>query len=94
MTDHHLIVGAGAQMFARNMGFTIEDDLNTPKSRALWLEWKRRVDPQHYLDPAKRAEAGYAAGLQMVAEGSDQRRTTSTAPSTATASRLAENWPA
>ena len=69
MTDHHLIVGAGAQMFARNMGFTIEDDLNTPKSRALWLEWKRRVDPQHYLDPAKRSEAGYAAGLQMVAEG-------------------------
>jgi N4-(beta-N-acetylglucosaminyl)-L-asparaginase len=68
-TDHHLIVGAGAQAFARNMGFTIEDDLNTPKSRALWLEWKRRVDPQHYLDPAKRAEAGYAAGLQMVAEG-------------------------
>jgi N4-(beta-N-acetylglucosaminyl)-L-asparaginase len=68
-TDHHLIVGAGAQMFARNMGFTIEDDLNTPKSRALWLEWKRRVDPQHYLDPAKRAEAGFAAGLQMVAEG-------------------------
>jgi N4-(beta-N-acetylglucosaminyl)-L-asparaginase len=68
-TDHHLIVGAGAQMFARNMGFAIEDDLNTPKSRALWLEWKRRVDPQHYLDPAKRAEAGLAAGRQMVAEG-------------------------
>jgi N4-(beta-N-acetylglucosaminyl)-L-asparaginase len=68
-TDHHLIVGAGAQTFARNMGFRIEDDLNTAKSRALWLEWKRRVDPQHYLDPAKRSEAGYAAGLQMVAEG-------------------------
>jgi N4-(beta-N-acetylglucosaminyl)-L-asparaginase len=68
-TDHHLIVGAGAQTFARNMGFTIEDDLNTPKSRALWLEWKRRVDPQHYLDPATRADAGRAAGLAMVAEG-------------------------
>ena len=68
-TDHHLIVGAGAQAFARNMGFTIEADLNTPKSRALWLEWKRRVDPDHYLDPAKRSAAGYAAGLQMVAEG-------------------------
>src|ERR1044072_8470692 len=24
-TDHHLIVGAGAQRFARNMGFPIED---------------------------------------------------------------------
>lgn len=28
-TDHHLLVGAGAQTFARNMGFTIEADLNT-----------------------------------------------------------------
>ena len=50
-TDHHLIVGEGAQRFARNMGFTIEADLNTENSRKLWLEWKRRVDPEHYLDP-------------------------------------------
>src|SRR5512138_3462594 len=50
-TDHHLIVGKGAQEFARSMGFTIEDDLNTPNSRAKWLEWKRRIDPEHYLDP-------------------------------------------
>jgi N4-(beta-N-acetylglucosaminyl)-L-asparaginase len=28
-TDHHLLVGPDAQVFARNMGFTIEDDLNT-----------------------------------------------------------------
>src|SRR5579862_9837940 len=35
-TDHHLLVGQGAQTFARNMGFTIEADLNTPKSRRLW----------------------------------------------------------
>ena len=68
-TDHHLLVGKGAQEFARNMGFKIEDDLNTEKSRSLWLEWKRRVDPEHYLDPKKRAAAGYAAGLQMVREG-------------------------
>ena len=33
-TDHHLLVGAGAQGFARNMGFTIEADLNTEASRA------------------------------------------------------------
>src|SRR6059058_2967347 len=32
-TDHHLLVGSGAQMFARNMGFPIEADLNTPRSR-------------------------------------------------------------
>src|SRR5437867_6784883 len=37
-TDHHLIVGKGAQDFARNMGFKIEDDLNTERSRSLWLE--------------------------------------------------------
>src|SRR5919112_3218885 len=36
-TDHHLIVGKGAQEFARNMGFKIEDDLNTENSRAAWL---------------------------------------------------------
>jgi N4-(beta-N-acetylglucosaminyl)-L-asparaginase len=50
-TDHHLLAGAGAQQFARAMGFTIEDDLNTENSRRLWREWKRRVDPDHWLDP-------------------------------------------
>jgi N4-(beta-N-acetylglucosaminyl)-L-asparaginase len=68
-TDHHLLVGKGAQDFARNMGFRIEDDLNTEHSRKLWLEWKRRTDPSHYLDPASRTQAGYKAGLDMVAEG-------------------------
>jgi N4-(beta-N-acetylglucosaminyl)-L-asparaginase len=68
-TDHHLLVGKGAQDFARNLGFKIEDDLNTDKSRSLWLEWKRRSDPEHYLDPRKRAEAGFRAGLSMVADG-------------------------
>jgi len=68
-TDHHLIVGKGAQDFARNMGFPIEADLNTPNSRAKWLEWKRRIDPEHYLDPAKRAEAGRQASLSMMRDG-------------------------
>lgn len=68
-TDHHLIVGEGAQQYARSMGFKIEDDLNTDNSRKQWLEWKRRTDPQHYLDPAKRAEAGRRAALEMLAEG-------------------------
>jgi isoaspartyl peptidase/L-asparaginase-like protein (Ntn-hydrolase superfamily) len=68
-TDHHLLVGHGAQAFARNMGFKIEDDLNTEHSRKLWLEWKRRTDPSHYLDPAKRAEVWRREGLKMVREG-------------------------
>src|SRR5437762_1588917 len=68
-TDHHLIVGNGAQDFARRLGFKIEEDLNTEESRKLWLEWKRRIDPSHYLDPKKRAEAGTRVLMQMVAEG-------------------------
>ncbi len=68
-TDHHLLVGAGAQDFARKLGFKIEDDLNTESSRRKWLEWKRRIDPEHYLDPAKRSEAGEQARDRMVAEG-------------------------
>ena len=68
-TDHHLMVGKGAQDFARNMGFKIEDDLNTETSRSRWLEWKRRIDPEHYLDPKKRGQAMLEAGLSMVADG-------------------------
>ncbi len=68
-TDHHLLVGKGAQDFAHQMGFTIEADLNTEHSRKLWLEWKRRTDPEHWLDPEQRRSAGFHAGLQMVREG-------------------------
>lgn len=68
-TDHQLLVGHGAQQFARLMGFKIEDDLNTEKSRKLYFEWKRRVDPEHYLDPKKRADAGARATMGMVADG-------------------------
>src|SRR6185503_13944221 len=68
-TDHHLLVGRDAQRFARTRGFKIEDDLNTEKSRKLWLEWKRRTDPSHYPDPDDRAEAWRRAGSDMIAEG-------------------------
>ena len=68
-TDHHLIVGRGAQLFARNMGFKVEDDLNTEHSRQLWLEWKRRTDPSHYLDPKTRSEVWRREGMKMIAEG-------------------------
>ncbi len=68
-TDHHLLVGQGAQSFARNLGFKIEDDLNTDRSRKAWLEWKRRADSEHYLDPKRRVEAGLQAALRMAREG-------------------------
>jgi N4-(beta-N-acetylglucosaminyl)-L-asparaginase len=73
-TDHHLLVGRGTQEFARQMGFTIEADLNTETSRRLWLEWKRRTDPQHYLDLRQRAAAGFAAALAMAREGLIERQ--------------------
>jgi N4-(beta-N-acetylglucosaminyl)-L-asparaginase len=69
VTDHHLIVGKDAQRFARTMGFTIEDDLNTETSRRLWLEWKQRTDPLHYLDPVKREAAMRQVDRDMMAEG-------------------------
>ena len=50
-TDHHLLAGRGAQDFARAVGFAVEADLNTERSRRLWLEWRRRMDPEHWLDP-------------------------------------------
>ena len=68
-TDHHLIVGLDAQRFARIMGFKIEDDLNTDRSRRAWLEWKRRSDPLHYLDPKKKQLALRKIDLEMMAEG-------------------------
>jgi N4-(beta-N-acetylglucosaminyl)-L-asparaginase len=68
-TDHHLLVGQDAQRFARQMGFTIEDDLNTPESRRVWLEFKRRTDPARFPDPGQRAEAAHRVGREMVAEG-------------------------
>jgi N4-(beta-N-acetylglucosaminyl)-L-asparaginase len=78
-TDHHLLVGQGAQEFARSMGYRIEDDLNTETSRSRWLEWKRRTDPGHYLDPKTRLsgqardrdreERGWQAALSMVRDG-------------------------
>jgi N4-(beta-N-acetylglucosaminyl)-L-asparaginase len=68
-TDHHLLVGKGAQDFARGMGFKIEDDLNTENSRRKWLEWKRRTDPLHYLSPKDRQQAYHHVAMDMIAEG-------------------------
>ena len=54
LTDNHLLVGQGAQAFARNAGFTIEPDLNTEYSRKEWLSWKRRTDSANFPDPTRR----------------------------------------
>ncbi len=66
LTDHHLLVGEGAREFARALGFEIEDDLNTENSRGLWLEWRRRVDPGHWLTPEDRLR-----GMSLTGEDTD-----------------------
>jgi len=68
-TDNQLLAGSGARSFARVAGLPVEADLNTPHSRALWLEWKRRSDAEHYLDPAKRERATTAAAESMIRDG-------------------------
>jgi N4-(beta-N-acetylglucosaminyl)-L-asparaginase len=68
-TDHHLLVGEDARRFARQMGFPIETDLNTEPSRRAWLEWKRRTDPAHFLDPDQRLELEQDARQRMIREG-------------------------
>ena len=68
-TDHYLLAGRGAQQFARMMGFPIEADLNTDKSRRLWLEWKRRTDPEHYPGREERTHTTPHWSREMAAEG-------------------------
>jgi N4-(beta-N-acetylglucosaminyl)-L-asparaginase len=56
-TDHHLLVGKDVTTFARNLGFEIVADLNTPNSRAKWLKWKQDTDPLHYIKDKEEREA-------------------------------------
>ncbi len=49
-TDHILLVGEGAKRFALSYGFE-EEDLLTPESRQLWLEWRaNRGKDDDWLD--------------------------------------------
>ena len=69
-TDHHLLVGKDAQTFARNMGLEIFPDLNTSRSRAAWLEWKKQTDPTRWIkDPAAREAAERKVLLDMIKQG-------------------------
>ncbi|MEC8951084.1 MAG: N(4)-(beta-N-acetylglucosaminyl)-L-asparaginase [Pseudomonadota bacterium] len=68
LTDHHLLVAQGAQDFARQMGFSIEEDLNTERSRQRYLEWRRRIDPSHYPDPNRQAQLTPDAYRQFARE--------------------------
>lgn len=68
-TDHHLLVGADAQAFARTHGFEIEADLNSEASRKLWNEWKRRVALAEPVEPQEWARTSNRVMAEMFAEG-------------------------
>lgn len=55
-TDHHLLVGEGAQRFAVSMGHTVED-LTTEGARRRWIEWRARLsEDDDYLTPEESSE--------------------------------------
>lgn len=55
-TDHVLLVGEGAQRFARSMGHPIED-LLTEEARRRWVEWRARLsDDDDFLTPEQSLE--------------------------------------
>jgi N4-(beta-N-acetylglucosaminyl)-L-asparaginase len=68
-TDHHLLVARDAQRFAHDMGFKIEHDLNTERSRRLWQEWKRRAGRSPFLKASNRSASWREARQAMVSEG-------------------------
>ena len=69
-TDNHLIVGKDVTTFARNLGFEIVADLNTPNSRDKWLKWKQATDPLHYIKDGEEREARIRqVTLDMIAAG-------------------------
>jgi N4-(beta-N-acetylglucosaminyl)-L-asparaginase len=50
-TDHVLMVGPGAQRFAKSMGYPIED-LLTEEARRRWVEWRARLSGEDdFLTP-------------------------------------------
>ena len=56
-TDHVLLVGEGAQRFARSMGHEVED-LLTEEARRRWVEWRAQAsDRDDWLTPLVRSGA-------------------------------------
>lgn len=54
-TDHALLVGDGANRFARQCGFQ-EEDLLTPKARDAWLAWKAELSNRDgWISPTESA---------------------------------------
>jgi N4-(beta-N-acetylglucosaminyl)-L-asparaginase len=61
-TDHILLVGEGARLFALSLGFE-EQELLTEKSRQAWLRWKARLHPDdNWLDHDEEVAVGGTHG--------------------------------
>lgn len=74
-TDHVMLVGAGAQEFARRMGFEIHDSLLTPAARERWIRWKTGAsDRDDWLAPDETGlgESEFLRDLTTRAGGSAQ----------------------
>ena len=73
-TDHVLLVGEGAQRFARQLGFEIHDTLLTPAARERWLRWKAAVsEGDDWLSPGETGlgESPFLDGLPLPPAGGD-----------------------
>ena len=65
-TDHVLLVGAGAQRFARMHGFPVED-LLTERARRIWVEWVETLSTRDdYLPPHSIDDVDIGANLQEI----------------------------
>lgn len=63
-TDHVLLVGQGAQDFAKMHGFPVED-LLTERARKMWVEWKETLSNRDdYLPPHDPDETNLGAELR------------------------------
>jgi N4-(beta-N-acetylglucosaminyl)-L-asparaginase len=63
-TDHVLLVGEGAQRFARSMGHAVED-LLTEEARRRWVEWRARArDDDFFVTPSESIELDDEAGFR------------------------------
>lgn len=65
-TDHVLLVGEGAQRFARMHGFPVEN-LLTDRAREIWVQWKEtRSNKDDYLPPHNPEDRDIGALLKEI----------------------------
>jgi N4-(beta-N-acetylglucosaminyl)-L-asparaginase len=69
-TDHVMLVGEGARLFARRMGFDVNQELLTDESRRRWLEMRARHSTEDdWLTPEESGEDVEGHTLDIGARG-------------------------